>query len=125
MDPLLPTRRDAHGYGLLELLVALVLVSVVLGVIMMAFFRSSGQAERLAVVADRRQAARTAVQLIEREIRTAGSGWGRIPVYGNDSAGNADTLQAVVPGFSSPAADRKSTRLNSSHIQKSRMPSSA
>jgi hypothetical protein len=45
------------------------------------------------------------VQLIEREARMAGSGWGRIPVYGNNSAGTAVTLQAVVPGFTSIASD--------------------
>jgi len=98
-------RPAARGFGLLELLVALLLVTVVLGGIMAAFFRSSSQTEQLTQVADRRQAARSGVQLIEREIRTAGSGWGRIPVYGNDSAGNPDTLQAVVPGYTSPAAD--------------------
>ena len=31
----------------------------------------------------------------------------------------------IVPGANVPCGDRKSTRLNSSHIQKSRMPSSA
>ena len=32
---------------------------------------------------------------------------------------------ALIGGIESAMADRKSTRLNSSHIQKSRMPSSA
>ena len=36
----------------------------------------------------------------------------------------ATTLQEILQGRRIPA-DRKSTRLNSSHIQKSRMPSSA
>ena len=50
-----------------------------------------------------------------KEIRKEGN----IPaiLYGK---GTEPTMLAV-----NPAADRKSTRLNSSHIQKSRMPSSA
>ena len=34
-------------------------------------------------------------------------------------------IRAIVDGVAEALADRKSTRLNSSHIQKSRMPSSA
>jgi len=71
----------------------------------MAFYRTTSEVLRLRDVTDRRQNARTAVQLIERETRMAGSGWGRIPVYGNNSSGAAVTLQAVVPGFTSIAAD--------------------
>jgi hypothetical protein len=71
----------------------------------MAFYRTTSEALRLRDVTDRRQSARTAVQLIERETRMAGSGWGRIPVYGNNSSGAAVTLQAVVPGFTSIAKD--------------------
>jgi len=77
----------------------------VLSAITMAFYRTTSEALRLRDVTDRRQSARTAVQLIEREARMAGSGWGRIPVYGNDSNGQAVTLSAVTPGFSSIAAD--------------------
>ena len=39
--------------------------------------------------------------------------------------GMKPSLETPVPGQVQPTADRKSTRLNSSHIQKSRMPSSA
>ena len=37
----------------------------------------------------------------------------------------AQKAEAVRPEVGKPLQDRKSTRLNSSHIQKSRMPSSA
>ena len=40
-----------------------------------------------------------------------------VTLLGRNGAGRTTTLRAIV--------DRKSTRLNSSHIQKSRMPSSA
>ena len=98
-------RHTARGFTLIELLLALTLSSLLVGVIAMAFYRSTSEVLRLRDVTDRRQSARTAVQLIERETRMAGSGWGRIPVYGNNSAGTAVTLQAVVPGFTSIASD--------------------
>ena len=93
------TCRTEQGFGLIELMITLVLTLVVLGGIMSSFFHTSNQADRLTRVADERQSARTAIQLIEREIRMAGSGWGRISVYGNDSSGAADTLLAVSPGY--------------------------
>jgi hypothetical protein len=100
-----PTRALARGFGLLELIMALLLAGLLLGAMSMAFYRTTSETLRLRDVTDRRQSARTAVQLIERELRMAGSGWGRIPVYGNNSAGTPVTLAAVVPGFTSVAAD--------------------
>ena len=98
--------RNTHerGFGLLELIVTVVIVSVVLGVIMQTLFKTSNQAEHLTDVADMRQSARTAVQLMEREIRMAGSGWGRMTVYGNNSAGVTDSLHAVNIGFNGVAS---------------------
>ena len=92
---------SSPGFGLIELMVALVVGTLVLGGIMMTFFRSSQQAARVTDVTDVRQNARTAIQLIEREIRMAGSGWGRVDIFANDGAGTGDTLLAVNPGFTS------------------------
>lgn len=103
--PLPSASRAPRGFSLMELLVTMVLVTVVIGAIMAAFFRGAGEAQRLTDVADRRQSARTGVQMMEREIRTAGSGWGRLPVYGNDGNGNFTTISAVTPGYTSPAVD--------------------
>lgn len=100
-----PARARELGYSLLELMIAVLLAALVLGGITATFYRTTSEVMRLHDVTDRRQSARTAVQLMEREIRMAGSGWGRIPVYGNNSAGQPITLMAVVPGFSSIAAD--------------------
>ena len=100
-----PACKRDRGFGLPEMLIAIVLATLVLGAITTAFFRTSSEVLRLRDVTDRRQSARTAVQLIEREVRMAGSGWGRIPVYGNNGAGQPMTLAAVVPGFTSIAAD--------------------
>ena len=92
-------RRTPRGFGLIELMITLVLVTLVLGGIMSVFFNTSHQADRLTNVADKRQSARTAIQLIEREVRMAGSGWGRVAIYANDSNGVGDTLLAVNPGY--------------------------
>ena len=45
--------------------------------------------------------------------------------YGNPSVDGEMSLMENAPVLKSMQRDRKSTRLNSSHIQKSRMPSSA
>lgn len=90
--------RNDVGFGLIELMITLVLSTLVLGGIMATFFHSSDQAQHLTAVADERQNARTAIQLIERELRMAGSGWGRVEIYCNDGAGIGDTLLAVNPG---------------------------
>jgi prepilin-type N-terminal cleavage/methylation domain-containing protein len=100
-----PARERDRGFGLLELIVALMLAGLVLGGITVAFYRTTSETLLLRDVTDRRQSARTAVQLIERETRMAGSGWGRIPVYGNNSGGQPVILSAVTPGYTSVAAD--------------------
>jgi type II secretory pathway pseudopilin PulG len=100
-----PARERERGFTLLETILALVLATLLLGGMALAFFRTTSEALRLRDVTDRRQSARTAVQMMEREIRMAGSGWGRIPVYGNNSSGQPVTLAAVVPGYVSAAAD--------------------
>jgi prepilin-type N-terminal cleavage/methylation domain-containing protein len=98
-----PARGRERGFSLIEVIIALLLATILLGAISMAFYRTTNQALRLRDVTDRRQSARTAVQMMDREIRMAGSGWGRIPVYGNNSAGQPVTLAAVTPGFTSAA----------------------
>ena len=62
-------------------------------------------------------AASGAAQFIS--IATGGTGGAYFPI----GAGMADIFNKKLTGYN--ASDRKSTRLNSSHIQKSRMPSSA
>ncbi|MFM8560008.1 MAG: PilW family protein, partial [bacterium] len=67
--PAIRMDRAQRGFGLLELMVTLVVGAAVLAGIMSTFFQSSRHAARLTDVADARQNARTAIQLIEREIR--------------------------------------------------------
>jgi prepilin-type N-terminal cleavage/methylation domain-containing protein len=108
--------RD-RGFTLIEVTIALLLATLLLAGISMAFFRTTSEAMRLRDVTDRRQSARTAVQLMEREIRMAGSGWGRIPVYGNNSGGTPVVLAAVVPGYISVAADGRRRRWSPSRCR--------
>lgn len=89
-----PTR----GFGLIELMVALVVMGAVLAGVYLSFFGSQRQGTRMTQVAEMRQSARTCIQLMEREIRMAGSGWGRLTVYGSN-VGASDSLAAVTPGF--------------------------
>ena len=100
-----PSLRTTRGFGLLELMITLVVSAVTLGAIMLTFFQSSRQAERLSDVADVRQNARTAIQLIEREVRMAGSGWGRVDIFANNGLGAGDTLLAVNPGYGTLAGN--------------------
>jgi prepilin-type N-terminal cleavage/methylation domain-containing protein len=86
------------GFGLVELMVALVLMASLMVVIHSALSNSQHQAQRLSHVAEERQMARSAVQLIERETRMAGSGWGRDTVMA--ARGGAPwSLWAVNPGY--------------------------
>ena len=91
------TRSNA-GYGLVELMVAMTLTSVVLGAAFYAFFRCQNAARRMTQIVETRQNARAAIQLLERELRMAGSGWGRIPVNGSLN-GIPLTEYAVTPGY--------------------------
>lgn len=74
------TRTD-RGFGLIELMVTLIIMSALLAVVFFALTNGQRQSTRVTNVADERQMARTAVQLMEREARMAGSGWGRTQVY--------------------------------------------
>ena len=92
-------RNDERGFTLLELSLAIALIAGLLGLVFFTLYRTQAQATRVGRVADMRQSARTAVQLIEREVRMSGSGWGRIPVVGRTSGGTPDTIRAVRPGY--------------------------
>lgn len=93
--PILSARRDRAGFGLVELLVALTVLGSVLGMVFLALTGSQNQSSRVTKVAEERQMARTAVQLLEREVRMSGSGWGRTTIR---SGGGAD-LYAINFGY--------------------------
>lgn len=95
-------RSREHGFGLIEILITLVVMAAVLGMVFSALHRSQHQTNRLTNVAEERQMARAAVQLIERETRMAGSGWGRTVVEGSNN-GVPWALYAVTMGYGGPA----------------------
>jgi type II secretory pathway pseudopilin PulG len=74
--------RPSDGYGLVEMLVAFTVMAAVMAMVFVTLTRSQGQSRHVTAVAEERQMARTAIQLLEREARMAGSGWGRTRVYG-------------------------------------------
>lgn len=94
---------SARGFGLIELMVTLVVMAAVLAGIYASFFGTQRQSNRMTKVAEMRQSARTCIQLMEREIRMAGSGWGRLTVYGSKN-GASDSLAAVTPGYGGSAS---------------------
>lgn len=98
-----PARRTGAGFTLVEIAVTLTVLATVLGAVFYAFFRSQASARRTENVVQARQGSRAALQLLEREIRMVGSGWGRAPVYGCDN-GTPMTLSAITPGYASAAA---------------------
>jgi prepilin-type N-terminal cleavage/methylation domain-containing protein len=90
------THASCRGMSVIELLVALSVMSLVLVAVFSSFFRSQQAQQDVTDSVNLRQGARGAVQLMERELRMAGSGWGRIQV--DAWLGAADTLYALVPG---------------------------
>jgi type II secretory pathway pseudopilin PulG len=82
--------------SVVELLVALSVVSLVLVAVFSTLFRSQRAQQDVTDSVNLRQGARGALQLIERELRMAGSGWGRTRL--DLWHGAPDTLYALTPG---------------------------
>lgn len=96
-----------HGYGLVEMLVAFTVMAAVMAMVFLTLSRSQGQTTQVTTVTEERQMARTAIQLLERETRMAGSGWGRNIVY----SGGATSMMAVNPRFGGTASSDSITLL--------------
>ena len=88
MRPPLPIRAGARGFSLVELMVALLVMAIVLVGVYSTFFRSQNRSAMVSRTAEQRQHARAAMQLLERETRMAGSGWGRLTIRGWNSGAN-------------------------------------
>ena len=90
-------RSTQSGFTLIEMLVVMVLLAVVLGAVFGTLNRTKGEAERVGTLVEKRQSARAAVQLLERDLRMAGSGLGGVPISASYN-GTALTFAAVTPG---------------------------
>jgi hypothetical protein len=88
-------------------MVAMVITGVVLVATYGALFRSQTAATRVQANVETRQNSRAAVQLLEREVRMSGSGWGRNPLYGWDN-GVATTRFAIAFGYGGSTASSDS-----------------
>jgi Tfp pilus assembly protein PilW len=80
-----------------ELMITVVLMSIVLGTVFATLFRTQDSSRRVNKLVEARQTARLAIQLIERDARMAGSGWGRATVI-ESSNGTPVNLYGVVAG---------------------------
>ena len=67
----------ANGFTLIELIIALSVMGLVLIAVFSTFFRSQHVGQTMSAAVNLRQGVRGANQLIARELRMAGSGWGR------------------------------------------------
>ena len=96
--------RAVRGFTLIELLISLTVVALVLGAVFFTFFRAQANAQRMNALIESRQNARAACQLIERETRMAGSGWGRkeVNVY---QSGSTFLLTPVDAGYDPSRSD--------------------
>lgn len=90
-------RSTQSGFTLIEMLLVMVLLAVVLGAVFGTMNRTKGEADRVGTLVEKRQTARAGVQLLERDLRMAGSGLGGAPI--NISFNGApQVLYAITPG---------------------------
>jgi prepilin-type N-terminal cleavage/methylation domain-containing protein len=90
---ILPARSG--GFTLIELMIALTVLGVVLVAVFSTFFRSQKVGQIMSTSVNLRQGIRGANQLLERELRMAGSGWRRLAVDRYRSGGGTDSLFAI------------------------------
>ena len=92
-----PRRRPARarGFTLIELMIALTVMGLVLVAVFSTFFRSQKVGQTMSTTVNLRQGVRGANQLLERELRMAGSGWGRVAVDRYKAGGGTDSLFAI------------------------------
>jgi prepilin-type N-terminal cleavage/methylation domain-containing protein len=84
----------AHGFSLIELLIGLSVMGLVLIAVFSTFFRSQRVGQTMSAAVTLRQGVRGANQLLERELRMAGSGWGRLALD-RYKPGGTDSVFAV------------------------------
>ena len=91
-----PRELPAHsgGFSLVELIIALMVMGLVLVAVFSTFFRSQKVGQTMSTAVNLRQGVRGANQLLERELRMAGSGWGRIALD-RYKPGGTDSVFAV------------------------------
>jgi prepilin-type N-terminal cleavage/methylation domain-containing protein len=95
--------REA-GFTLIEMMLAVALLGGLLVTLFLAMFRTQSEATRITTLVEQRQSSRAAIQLVERDVRMSGSGWGRIALNVSFN-GSPLTYYAVTPGPGAGAND--------------------
>ncbi len=95
-DPLRASRGQ-RGFTLVEIMVAVTILIAVVASLYGTFFRTRNEMSRIGNLVDSRQSARATLQLIERDVRMSGSGWGKMVVNVSRN-GTPDSLFGVNPG---------------------------
>ncbi|NOT33429.1 MAG: prepilin-type N-terminal cleavage/methylation domain-containing protein [Candidatus Eisenbacteria bacterium] len=98
------TRNDARGFSLVEMMITLSMLAVIMLMLYATLFGAQNAATETTRRAYARNSGREAIQLIERDLRMAGSGWGTLPVQISNN-GAAGTLGAITPGPASGQSD--------------------
>jgi len=93
-----------RGAGLVELMITITLVGLVLTAVFAAIFHTSDESRRVNKLVEARQNARLAIQLLERDTRMAGSGWGRATVIESNN-GTPVSLYGINPGCGGDGSD--------------------
>jgi type II secretory pathway pseudopilin PulG len=96
--------RHEAGAGLIELMITVTLIGLVLTAVFATLFRTSDESHRVNKLVEARQNARLAIQLIERDTRMAGSGWGRATVIESNN-GTPVSLYGINPGCGGSGSD--------------------
>jgi hypothetical protein len=108
--PPMPLRTKDRGFSLVETMVAMALTLSLLATVLLVVIRTNDEARRIFTLIDTHHEGRDVVQLIERDVRMSGSGWGRIPVNVSNN-GTATTLFAITPGPSTAALANDSIQI--------------
>jgi len=94
----------SRGFGLVEMIVAIGLLSAIVILVFSSFFRARDELGRISNLVNSRQAARATIQLIERDVRMAGSCFAKMPINASNN-GTPMTYYAINPGPGGGACD--------------------
>ena len=87
----------SRGFGLIEMLVAVSLLSAVVIMVFLTFFRARNELGRIGTLVNSRQEARATIQLIERDVRMSGSCFAKMAINASNG-GTATVWYAINPG---------------------------
>ena len=99
-----PLTASDRGFSMVEMLVTLTVMALMLVVMYGTFFGAQKAFMRTSKISESRLATRAAVQLMERDVRMAGSGWGPLLINTASGGGNS-SYYAVNSGYRAAGND--------------------